>query len=424
MKPEKLDFHFFTKEEIDQQFIHLKGRCTPDLHHTELMGVFHNCLVNRFVSRDTRSWAEPTVLWRISRNNFRDFDPKQKKYLSFPPREICNRQRANIHRCPVLYTSYHYMTAIEEMKGSIGVGEKFYISRWELNYSKPVTIHQLMVNNQTGQEGHAFYDPTRVYREKLSSIISEFNDLTEAQKEGGVYAVEKLGDLFASPTDEFYHITSAYAHQILYSFNGLIGGILYPSVVSKHGGGNMALSTSLVESKQVQLKEVFEVCVNEDNLNHTEPNIVLEVLRRGVFHDNDSFQNWDYLHYQFTELEVDNVRVVTYNKAVFHGKEALEKIVYPQRITIDQLIDQYIGDPEFQDSVFSRQPKTDILNTDKDILNHTEVICPPLKYLIGTPNGDSCIAYIHIPVTWEREYKTVTTPLDSQIRSLPLVTHD
>lgn len=216
-----LEYNFFTPEAVDQQFEDFLESLSEIATHTEVMDLLHKALNNRMIAvRSFGEESEPLTFWRIS--NHSGLDPKKRGDFAHPSSSKCSRQRANIAGYPVMYVASDPMTAIREMKKSLPVNTNFYLSKWTLNIKTRFTLHDLLLNSTTSQEG----SPLRnLVIKQVMGLESMVKGLSSELRRGFVHSVKKLGDLFTTSSEDAYHITSAYAHSVLYGLREK--GVIY-----------------------------------------------------------------------------------------------------------------------------------------------------------------------------------------------------
>lgn len=412
----KLEFQIFPKEIIEEQFKTILQICTPELDHKEIMKRIDKTLVNRILTVTTHSTEdEPITLWRITKPSFDDFEEEKKHNYINPPAKNkngkkCSKQRANIEGYPVMYTSIDPLTTVTEMKGSLGLKNNFFISRWKLEFKRPVVLHELVLNSQTTTEGSILNEYTKNQKIFLDKLVENIPDNL---KEGHNHAIQKLGDLFTVPTEEIYYITSAYAHDVLYSSReqgAYIDGITYPSVENKHSSLNIAWHPDIINSECLILEEVFECRIEENNLQDEKQNVSITIFKRGIFNNDGGFSHWEKPVFSITDISWSEMQLKTYDGFVLKGREAEEIELSNNGINVKKLLEEFLFCEEIQ-SILSdysdSKPREEMLSTKP--LNFEEHIILPLDhgYQIATPNGVQCIELLTVPVKWKKYYKPV-----------------
>jgi hypothetical protein len=410
----KVEYQIFTKEVIEEQFNKILETCTSGLDHEEIMQRIHEILVNRIMPVTINDQAdEQLTIWRIT-DPYDGFHPENKKSYVNPPSIDkngikCSRQRANIEGCPVFYTSIDPLTSITEMKGNLGIKKKFFVSRWKLKFIRPVILHQLVFNSQTNKNGNALKEYTQVQELKWNNALKE---IPFHYQEGFNYALLKTGDLFTSPTEKLYNITSAYAHDVLYKARekGVqIDGITYPSVENKNNSLNIAWHPDIINSGCLALEEVFECQIIEDNLKYEDQSVSISIFRKGTF-INDIFSHWESPFLKILEIQWTELQLRTFNEFVIKGTEALETIILERDISVQLFLENHIFSVAFQEILneySNSKPKQQMLSTLQ--INFEQIVVLQAEHgnRIMTPSGKQCIEIFMIPIKWEKSYKAI-----------------
>ena len=397
-------FEVFTKEVIDKQFEEIVKNCTEDLTPRELMSFFHQTLVNRIMPAmiyDKDSYG-PT-LYRVTKV-YPDFDPSLKRSYSYPPSP--GRGRANIEGHPVFYASLDFMTALTEMKDRIEVDEIFYISKWKLKFSQETIAHHLILNSDTIKEGHQLNKIAKNHHNQLAGMVA---GVQEELSNGFTYAVEKIGDLYMSSSEEMYHITAAYSHELLYSDQDRIDVpiICYPSVENHQNSINWAIHPRFVDSDNMQLEEVFEISFSENKIKEN-GQLKFNIHRKG-FNKNNNIQDWKILDFEITEIGFDDLQVFTYSKELYKSTEASELIVINNNMPLRIWLEKEINNKDFYNGLSS----IDIPSIEQEnVITFSELNYEYLLWRemdlnaieIMTPKGRTSIHRFAIPLKWRKSY--------------------
>jgi hypothetical protein len=229
MNEYKFDFTVFLKETIDKQFEQIQKELKPTMDYKILIKEFHKILHNRVLPTlvyDSKS--EEFTIFRITKpwGNFDFNNPKSYSYNP-NPKDVGRAHRKGF---PVFYGSIDPFTAFSEMKDSIKINDKFYMSRWKLKFKSDTNVYSLVINSSTKNSEHIL---NSFIKRPYEGMKNMFKNIPNEFKEGNIYAIEKMGDLYTTKGNSNYHITSAYSYEIMY--DGKPKGInipilLYPSV--------------------------------------------------------------------------------------------------------------------------------------------------------------------------------------------------
>lgn len=376
------------------------------MSHKEINKKFHEILVNRILPVLPYDNSSPSMtVYRVTRK-FEGFDKEMKSSYSYPPNP--ERGRANIKGSPVLYTSIDPVTAVAEMKDSIKLGERFYISKWRISFDERVLAHWLVINSNTIKSKEVIGGVSNEQLEKLRKFVG---NIPERFQEGFISSIEQLGDLYCSDGDDFYHITGAYSYEVLYESrnqNALIDMLVYPSVENRHVSVNIAIHPKLVNSAQMQIQEVYEVSIKENTLRTMDNGHVrMNIHKRGVF-EKDVVCKWQTPAFVIENVDFEGLELYTYNEVLLKGKEASLKKINGGQTTVQDWLNEAIKSDEIKNEAF----KTIELNEFKS-LNKNWTFSQELQlitelnhgYKIETVHGRSCIHRVKLPLTVQMTYK-------------------
>lgn len=395
-------FTVFSKKVIDKQFEEAINVCQKGMHHTEIKEKFHKALHNRVMPALIYDENTPEMtLYRVT-NLYDGFDISNEKSYSYPPNPKMGR--ANIEGEPVLYCSIDPSTAITEMKGSIPIGKPFYISKWKLKFRSEVLTHQIILNSETDKEGHSLEVLTKTQKGQLEQMVV---NVPEEAAVGFVYAIKKMGDLFTNPSDELYHITSAYSHDIL---NVVVQDkevpiIVYPSVESNQTSINWAIHPKFVNSEHISLTEVVELVLTDNSIKE-DGKIQFKLIRKGQ-NNQGVIGNWKEARMDITEVDFKNIIVYTKKGVHFRGDEALQLKVGSNDFPLKSWLDNLIATFDFKNFLFSVDPTGDQLTliTEDEINYEDNVLLVNDSGLpVTTPQGSDEIIRMAIPMKWKKYY--------------------
>ena len=230
-------------------------------------------------------------------------------------------------------------------------------------------------------------------------------------REGYIYAIEKMGDLFTTKGISNYHITSAYCHEILYDAKSKginIPILLYPSVENNLNSINWAIHPSIVDSDEMNIQDVFELSLKENNSKNKNGEVRVLIHKKGILDHNLSI-NWQIPHFSKFKIHFDKVSIRAYNEQIIKGKTASKLKVNDSELTIKELITKNINRNKIQEKIpemTSNSQEDSVLDLEKEIFSWSLVLQFEHGNEINTEIGKSCIHLIQIPISWKREFKT------------------
>lgn len=402
---EKLNYTVFKQEDVDKKIQNIITRTNPSMGVEEIELIIREELHNQiFPVIDLKDSLSNFKLYRVT-DEFEGFNKNDQSKYSYPPAVVAERQRASIKGHPVFYGAFDPKTALVEMKSKLKPGAKLYLSEWEFNCFNQVYIHPLFISSDAeANTSDLFKSMSKSHEERLREIVSGLEiDISD----DFVHPIKRIGDLFMSEGEEYYHITGAYAHNILYRLkDGLKTSILiYPSVANGRNSINMAVHPDLIESEMVNLRRVFELNIDEHlDLNE---GIRVHISSRGEIEKDQII--WKVPYFEITKTDVDSVEIKTYNGTVFKGEEALSKTLRKSNRTVKEFVEEevnkalHIGIKNFSND----QVNKDQLSYEGGNYNMSFI----LKYDHGneilTESGYSCIEFLSVPVSWVESYKQI-----------------
>lgn len=397
------NYTIFDKETIKGQFNKIKIELTDNLSQDVLMKEFHKILVNRIMPSLVYNVDQPTItLFRVT-PEFENFDKNKIQCFSFPPSSQAKRNRANIESFPVLYTALDISTAILEMKDSLKNGDRFYVSKWQTNFTQSHIANSLIINSKT-LNNHT--EVSEFAQSQAKNLVSIINDIPNHDKNDLVFSIEEMGNLYTHPGKEFYHITSSYSHQLLYESRELnpkieIDFLVYPSVQNNHESLNIVFHPSMVESKEIILKEIFEFTLKDNKLNiKDEENLEL------IFHgkakvENDKI-NWLSFKSLIDRIHWKQMTLVTYNNHQFKGDEIDKlRINNNKKCSVKKWLKQSFKTDLILNEINKKQDLGTLTSLD-DINTHVNKQLMIFEFKHGnkiqTSDGMSCIYRLSVPV--------------------------
>lgn len=404
----KNDFNFtiFSKETIDKQFDLIQKKLKPSMDFKVLLKEFHKILHNRVlptVIYDAES--DEFTVYRITKT-WKNFDRNNPNSYSYNPNPKKNG-RAHLIDFPVFYGSINPFTAFTEMKDSLEINEIFYMSRWKLKFKSDTRVHTLIINSETTNSKHILNPVIKRIHESLKGMVK---NIPNEFKEGYIYAIEKMGDLFTTQGDVNYHITSAYSHDVLYEARNKginIPILLYPSVENSLNSINWAIHPSIVDSDNMKIHDVFELSLKENNSKNQKADVSVTIHKKGMLIDNDKI-TWKIPHFSTFKIDFNKLNIRTYNEQIIKGKKACELKVNDTKFTIKDLIENNINRKVVQEKLPKLNSDSDnnsTLDLEKETFNSSLILQFEHGNEIVTKTGKSCINFIQIPISWTREYK-------------------
>jgi len=407
------DFKFtaFDVETVDKQFQEVVETITPDLGHEEIMKKFHKILHNRVMPAVVYGADSPAMtVYRVT-PIYDEFDPLKKSCYSYPPNP--SQGRANIEGSPVFYGALDPMTAILEMKGTIAEAEKFYISKWKLDFKSDIVVHSLLMNSQTIQQDHVLNGLSGKHHEQLKQMVGH-PTIPEKIQDGYIHAIEKMGDLFTTKGDSLYHITSAYSHEIMYTVRGKgvsIPIIAFPSVENKQNSVNWAIHPTIADSEHMKLMEVYEMSIKENLMEEDEPTLRMSIHRRGIF-EEEEFQRWEGTRFTVLDIDFSEMQLYTYNETLLRGEEVKDLEINKSGTTVEKWLNKMMNTDDFYDYLSQLPVENDseegILSSAVHTYEHQIILQLDHGNQVQTENGMSCIHRLLIPFKWTKRF----TPID------------
>ena len=402
----ELKFSAFTKEKIEEQFKEIIETLENTLDHKELMKKFHRILENRVLPIINFDSDSPEfTIYRIT-PIYKGFDPNNYQCYSYNPKPSENG-RAHIIGHPIFYGALDPITAISEMKGSLDNGESFYLSRWKVTFNENTNIHSLLINSNTIKEEHFLNKTISPFHNKLKKMVK---NIPLKFQEGYILAIEKMGNLFSNPNKNLYHITSSYAHDILYEskVKGIknMNIIAYPSVENERFGVNWAIHPSFVNSNDMILKDVFLLKLKKNNINDEVSSVNFEIHKKGEFSGN-SIKKWLKPNNRLLEILFKEIKVRTHNGEVLDDKKVYKLNINNTKHTIKELVEYSINRDEIEENLHKlaiNDKNSSPLDIELEEITSNLLMKIKDGNEIYTKSGLSCIELIIVPIKWIGEY--------------------
>lgn len=408
MNEDKFNFTFFQKETIDKQFEQIHKELKPTMDYKVLIKEFHKILFNRVLPTlvyDSNS--EEFTIFRITKpwENF-DFNNPNSYSYNPNPQDVGRAHRKGF---PVFYGAIDPFTAFSEMKDSIKINDKFYMSKWKLKFKSNTNVHSLIINSSTKNSEHIL---NSLIKHPYEGMKNMFKNIPNEFKEGNIYAIEKMGDLYTTKGNSNYHITSAYSYEIMYEAKSKginIPILLYPSVENNLNSINWAIHPSIVDSEEMKIQDIFELSLKENNSKNKKEEVSVLIHKKGTLVNNSTI-NWEIPHFSQFKINYDNLNVKTYNNQIINGKKASKLKVNNTKFTIKELVENNINRKLIQDKIPEITPNSQddsSLDFEKETFSRSLVLQFEHGNEIETKKGKSCINLIQIPISWTRGYQTV-----------------
>jgi hypothetical protein len=217
--------------------------------------------------------------------------------LSYP-KKVSKYGRAHIPNHPVFYGSLDVFTSIDESK--LKIGETFYISNWNLKPSND--LHAFFQCFDSSGEGGILYESIN---QKLSEALEKIPpEAIETFK----YTQKRVTDLFKITSENFYNVTSAIAHKLLFQMKPLIVDspiLIYSSVNNKPDNYNLAIHHSLADDPiRFPFKSVLKCRKKKGNK--------IDVIQKGFIRDN--YVSWKKLKIKLNWVDRNVVTLILKNE--------------------------------------------------------------------------------------------------------------
>lgn len=383
----------FSSDEIDKKFQSVLDLCNNETEYEKIIQIISKTFYNRLIPTLTFNENSPKLtVYRVTRP-YDGLDPNNFKSFSYPPNPGLGR--ANLAGYPVFYCSFNPAAALREMKEVLYLNEHLFISEWQVTFKKPVIAYMLLINTITSME-EVF--PKKLVDKQLEAMLNMLKKPTSNMTEGLKQYLIKIGDLFALPKSDHYKITSALAHEVLYTIknqNANVSMLFYPAIESRHNGLNFAIHPDLVNSEMMQCLKVFKLKVTKvDGMK----GLTTSINECGFVAEDQSI-DW---HRPFSKIEFidyDNVIIHNHNNSVITGVEALNKQIINSAETIGSYLRRV-----YPNNILDILPQLcldDFSNTDNVRRQETLGVEFPNGIIqIETEQGSTCVKRILIPVKW------------------------
>lgn len=264
MDKNRFTFKVFEKEYYDKIFEDFKkipsNWNTKRINQKVLDGMSQVLIVGQPFTQEI---IEKVSFYRI--RVYKEGDPivneRDPNSFSYPPSKFCKPGRGNRKGEQVLYTSSDQHTPFHEMASQIKIGSSIiYLSKWKI---KKIPENKFYRNFFVG-----LFAEKGSYAEILSEGLNErliemHKSIPDYQRELYLYGQKKYAELFTTPGDQFYHITSSLIHDSFGRKRDLdIPAVAYPSVAKDKTAVNFVFRKDFVD-EYMELVEVHKLTVKD-----------------------------------------------------------------------------------------------------------------------------------------------------------------
>jgi hypothetical protein len=399
------NFTFFKKEVIAENFEKIRMELTSEMNHKEIMKKFHKILYNSVIPSVIYDQNSPDFwVYRVT-TVFDGFDKNNPQCYSYNPKPRENG-RAHISNFPVFYGAINPSTAISEMKGKLDNGQVFYLSKWKIRFKSSIPVHSIVVNSKTIKPEHLLSTIAYPIYNKLKKM---FNNIPKEYLDGFMYSIEKMGDLFSTPSNSLYHITSAYSHEIMYEgkSKGLkIPIILYPSVSNNLDGVNWAIHPDFVDSQNMELFDIKKVFIEENNLEKKEQSVRISILEKAEIIDG-AISCWKKPNFKIKEIQYTKIQIQLNNEDILEGEELFNTKIEDTNYTIKDLVEFSFKENKIEENLFKIKGEEDetIFEINEKELENGILMEYEKVYKIMTEKGIHSIKRIFVPFTWLKNFE-------------------
>lgn len=401
-KPQKFEFTFFSKEEIDQKFNSVLEQCASLDSYEEIIKTINDTFYNRMLLvMPLNEELSDFFVYRVSRV-YEGFDPKLKSSFSYPPNP--KRGRANLKDKPVFYCSFFQATALREMKEVLNTKETLYVSEWRVKLTKETFVHSILINSRTDDSTLITH---QIMKNQLDIATKMVSGIPEAYSVGLKQLLIRIGDLFTLPGEENYKITSAYAHNALYELKekgGVISMLMYPSVASNHNGINFAIHPDFVDSSLMELNKVLKLEATKVDKD----GIKISVSEKGVLNNQGNVE-WKKPTIRIKEIEYHNVQIWTHDKNTFKGEEALNMFINNSLRQVKDHIKDELSKVDLIEGLKQIPFTDDVFEFTFAERKHLLLIKLNHGCKVNTTNqsksGCNCISHFQVPISWTEDFQ-------------------
>jgi hypothetical protein len=390
-------YSVFKAEDIDAKFKNIISRCKDEEDHVKINKIVHEEFYNEmFLTMTLDKQYGKVNVYRVTKEypNMVKSDPMS---FAHKPDAISERNRANIKGASVFYGAFTVAGALREMKDDLECGKEFYVSEWEIDLSTPIYAHSILVNSSTTDKKSVLFE---VASGQMQQAKTMFENIPDEYIIGWVQYIKRVGDLFALPGNNFYNITSAYAHKVLYDMResgAVVSMLLYPSAIDERNLFNFAIHPDLVKSDQMYLKNVFKLKVDEIK----EDGFTVKSNLRGKNIDGKIV--WQRPSYTIKKVDYHKAIIHTFDNCVFSGTSALSMKINNTEHSVEEKLHEVI-DMYLHQGITSIPFEGDIFSFETTERYHKLILECKHGWQIETGKGHGCIKRMIVPISWTEQY--------------------
>jgi hypothetical protein len=213
---------------------------------------------------------------------------------------------------------------------------------------------------------------------------------------------KKMGDLFTLE-DKYYHITSAYAHEVLFDARrkgAHIAMIMYPSVACNHNGINLAIHPSFVDGKLMSLNKVIKLKITRID----ESSIEVSVMEKGNPKENSTIE-WKKPTISIETIHYEEINMGTYNDQTFQGENALSLSINKKSKKFGDHIKSVIDKMNLIDCLLQIPFKDDVIEFEFARRKYLMILQYNKGIQVKIDGRYDDVKYIALPITYTDDYR-------------------
>lgn len=405
-KKVSFDITAYSAEEVERIFSEIESSANNLQDHSEIEKLITKSLGGRLMlTMEFNPKGAPLTLYRVTQAKESSwFNVDQKSTFSYPPNPSIGR--ANIENHPVFYASLDPSTAIKELKNRLGPGKEFFVSEWKLIPKKTIYGHCLILNSTTESSKDQFLN--KMADNHASQLESLFTNLPKQLNQGMIHAVRKMGDLFTIPGESKYHITSAYAHHIIYEARkqkAYMPILIFPSVENNHQSINFAIHPELIQDETIELSRVFKLSIPKDASWPLKEMDKIQVKERGIYFNKTI--EWQTIRVSWELGNRQNLFVKTDKEELIRGEKILEYIFTSSKATIKNIIQTELHSENLRtrlEILAEKEEIQDAMNYKAEKHEEIFILDMPANTLVETGSGIITITNIVMPISWTKDF--------------------
>jgi len=345
---------------------------------------------------------------RLQKENEPLIDESSVASFNYPPiTELIKRGRANLEKEQVFYACGDSHTPFHELAKHIDLGKTIvYLSKWGVK-PIPSNIHMHSLFFGVDESRNNSYASLMA-----KGVSAEFDKMCKSLPTNlqsiFLYYQKKYTELFTSSGNEFYHISSAIAHQTFYDmknehFDTPI--IMYPAVAKNKDSVNFAIRKDFADNF-LYLKEVDKMVVTEIS----ETQNTYTPISRGIPNGNNI--NWLNLkrnitiHFEKAAISYDISHPVQAKYISIDATETLTQCCPMHAFTIRKFYDDNkISDDALQKASSEIPIQAMDFIHKKQIAGFVYTEMEGDLFLTSKLSESKRITFIRVPVTTEYSYE-------------------